>query len=404
MIRLVVLFTGGLDLYQVMQSLNLPSSMQFDHLLQRLSLRLLCSCSLEDLLTNKRLILGTQWNCRGQFDVRLNRQAIAQVLLQLVAQLDAQAVQTQEVAAYMAREVLQAAERDKTANKSSHTVRMSAKKEAFQGTAASASTPPCVRDPAAFARWWLHRIGLLLQYSPESSWTWTFDSLQEVLLGNLWICSVLSPDQFGWWKSALSNSGGLADAWMSAGESFREEFASSKYVRAMGSGGSTQSQGAASQSSLQSGQDSSLESSIASTFPFATTGSSPAHSVARPAQQTQQQCYDRAEPPEESADNPRVKTCEEQEDELLECYELFAKHLVGVHVVRIEAGTSGLTCVLEGWNLFSLLPRMSPSQLGRRTSFVRMASSASGGSASSGMGDEGTRVSRRTATNSRQMM
>ncbi|KAJ0410811.1 hypothetical protein ATCC90586_010134 [Pythium insidiosum] len=62
-VRLVLLFTGEMDLYEVLQSLKLPSSMQFDHILQRFTMRWLFSHSLEEILTNKRLVLGSQWSC-----------------------------------------------------------------------------------------------------------------------------------------------------------------------------------------------------------------------------------------------------------------------------------------------------------------------------------------------------
>eukprot|EP00644_Phytophthora_capsici_P016196 jgi/Phyca11/115572/e_gw1.28.119.1 len=95
-IRLVILFTGGMDLYHVMQSLGLPSSMQFDHLLQRFSFRCLCSHSLEDLLVMKNISLGAQWSCRTQLDVRLNRQAWAQMMNQVAHHLNAKLTHEQE--------------------------------------------------------------------------------------------------------------------------------------------------------------------------------------------------------------------------------------------------------------------------------------------------------------------
>lgn len=59
------------------------------------------------------------------------------------------------------------------------------------------------------------------------------------------------------------------------------------------------------------------------------------------------------------------------EDQLLEFYDFCARHLQGVHVVRAEAGTSGVTCVLEGWNIFSLLPRIHQGQLVKKASLIR---------------------------------
>ncbi|EGZ26858.1 hypothetical protein PHYSODRAFT_477229, partial [Phytophthora sojae] len=101
--RLVILFTGQMDLYQVMQTLGLPSSMQFDHLIQRFSLRWLCSHSLEDLLVTKNLNLGAQWACRTQMDMRLNRQAWAQIFDQVAHQLDAELAHEREDAEYIAQ-------------------------------------------------------------------------------------------------------------------------------------------------------------------------------------------------------------------------------------------------------------------------------------------------------------
>lgn len=378
-IRLVLLFSGGLDLYQIMQSLHLPSSMQFDHLLQRFSFRMLCSHALEELLVNKRLGIGALWACRGQLDVRLNRRAIAQILKQLAAQIDAQAVESEAVHAFVSQERARWKEQQLSKSKQrpggSNGSPSQPGSSSTTSRAATAAKDEGCPDSSRFTMRLL-QLAELLEVSAEVSWTWTFDNLQEILLGNLWVRSVLSPQQCDWLRGVLTNEGGLAAAWKTVGDSFRQEFASTRYAQASSSGGGpSQLTRTGSQSTLPSGsadpaRTNGFAMSIAAGFPFAP--STPTSDL--PPQQGPGQYGSHTTTAEQ-------KTPEEVENELLELYDLCGKHLAGVHAIRAEAGTSGITCVLEGWNVFSLLPRVVQSQLGRRTSLVRTGSAVSVASA-----------------------
>jgi hypothetical protein len=371
-IRLVLLFGGGLDLYQVMQSLHLPSSMQFDHLLQRFSFRLLCSHTLEELLSNKRLDVGELWACRGQLDVRLNRRAFSQIFKQFAAQIDTHAAQFEEVNGFVLQERERLKEQQLGKSKQRH-------QRSGGSTATSSTSQP--RTSSATSRgpttgnsegnrgtspftMRIFQLAELLDVSAELSWTWAFDNLQETLLGNLWTRSVLTPQQYDWLCSVLASEGELAAAWKAVGDSFRQEFAGSKYAQ-VNSGGGPGLTRTGSQSSLPPGsvRTNELATSIAASFPFAAplTAIAPLH---QPGQQT-------------SDAKGEEKTPEQLENELLELIDLCGKHLAGVHSIRAEAGTSGVTCVLEGWNVFSLLPRVAQSQLGRRASLTRTGSAVS---------------------------
>lgn len=371
-IRLVLLFDGGLDLYQVMQSLHLPSSMQFDHLLQRFSFRLLSSHTLEELLSNKRLDVGELWACRGQLDVRLNRRAFSQILKQLAAQIDTHAAQFAEVNGFVLQERECLKEQQLSKNKQRQ--QRSDGTNALSATSQQRTSSATPREPTSgnhegrrgtsplTTR--MLQLAELLDVSAELSWTWGFDNLREIVLGNLWSRSVLAPQQYDWLCGVLSNEGGLAAAWKAIGDSFRQEFAGSKYAQASSGGGPGLTR-TGSQSSLPPAfvRTNELATSIAASFPFSAplTATAPLHQ------------------PEQQASDAKAeeKTPEQLENELLELIDLCGKHLVGVHSIRAEAGTSGITCVLEGWNVFSLLPRVAHSQLGRRASLTRTGSAVS---------------------------
>lgn len=360
-IRLVLLFSGGLDLYQVMQTLNLPSSMQFDHLLQRFSVRMLCSHTLEDLLTNKRLDVGTQWSCRSQLDVRLNRRAISEILRQLIAQLDANAKQNVDVLEFVAQEKARLKEQESHKNKKQSTKSPSRKAPSATTSVANDSDNKGHPSPTYSIRNMLSLIASVLEYSQETSWTSTFDNLRAIIFQNAWLRSALAPQYFEWLSGVLSTAGELSMAWKAIGDSFRQEFANTRYAQTS-SGGGAQLTRTGSQSSLpQSPPDTAknaISSSIAASFPFAPSVS------AQPGQKQQEE-------------EVEEKSAEDLENDLLELYDLCGRFLVGISVIRAEAGTSGLTCVFEGWNIFSQLPRVAQSQLGRRISLVRTASATS---------------------------
>lgn len=406
-IRIVVLFSGEMDLYQVMQSLRLPSSMQFDHMLQRFSLRVLCSHSLEEILTSKRLEFGSQWSCRAQLDARLNKQAWAQILSQLAKKLEVDAEQEADERAFLAEEKerkQQQAELQHLQHSQQQQLQQqqaSRKPQAHSSgedhhLGSEADTEVTQRDELHGVRVWLARIAAVLGCSQEVSATVSFVSVSDALLGNRWVASLLSPKLLRHIKHMVLTPGGVASEWKSGCDSFRAEFRSTQYAQGNGSSrtaGNSLSR-ASSRSSAQLADDfSSLEHSIGAAFPFATPLST-AESHKRPLQTSGALPSERPEigmgDAKDAPTNEKkreLKAEEAQENELLEFYDMCAKHLLGVSVVRAEAGTSGLTCVLEGWNVFSLLPRLQ-AQLGRMKSVVRTKSSASttsnSGSAASG--------------------
>lgn len=403
-IRIVVLFSGEMDLYQVMQSLRLPSSMQFDHMLQRFSLRILCSHSLEEILTSKRLDFGSQWACRAQLDARLNRQAWAQLLSQLVKKLKVDAEQDAEERAFLAAEKeknLQTDLLNARQRRDPHLHHGPGKPQTHSTNSGSSSSASDQHDEAPQqdalhgVRYWLEKLVAILGHSQEVSATMSFVDVSDALLGNRWVASVLLPRLLRHLKHMITTPGGVASEWKSACESFRAEFGTTQYAQA--GGGSGTARKTLSRTSSRSSEQTDLSSqdqSIRTAFPFATPVSS-SESHKRPLPPSSSTLPSARPEVSEgstgggnsinakaslgSAKMREIQREEAQENELLELYDMCAKHLLGVSVVHAEAGTSGLTCVFEGWNVFSLLPRVqAPS--GKIKPIVRIKSSASAAS------------------------
>ncbi|KAE9127118.1 hypothetical protein PF005_g5667 [Phytophthora fragariae] len=352
-VRLVILFTGKMDLYQVMQTLGLPSSMQFDHLIQRFSLRWLCSHSLEDLLVMKNLNLGAQWSCRTQMDMRLNRQAWAQIFDQVAHQLDAELAHEREDAEYIAQVK---AEREQKKKKSIVPNQQRQSKLDNQHDA----EPPNARSKTESRQLlWirsLRRLASALKHSQQLSSTWAFANLGTAFRENQWLCGALSPQWYELLKRVLETPGGLAAGWRAAGESLRAEFADTNYAEA----GATRP--ALGHRTASRATGSSTEFTLAP-ISAAAMKAPPTARLAEPPKVTARQSHIQYEPSQPATEAPEEKTTEYS---LLEFYDLCARHLQGVHVVRAEAGTSGITCVFEGWNIFCLLPRIrqAPTRTG----------------------------------------
>jgi hypothetical protein len=363
-VRLVILFTGKMDLYHVMQSLGLPSSMQFDHLVQRFSLRLLCSHSLEDLLVTKSLNVGAQWSCRTQMELRLNRQAWAQVLAQVGAQLDAELDHEREDAEYIAQGK---AEREQKQRKSP----ASPTQHKAQSTSTQPGVPSHQRDEGAQHTTaesrqrsliqLLNSIARALKHSQHLSSTWAFTSLAAALEDNQWLRSALSPQWLEFLTRVLGTPGGLAAEWKALGDSLRAEFADTSYAHVsaarpvLGHRPSSRTLG------------SSSEFTLAPFAAAATKTPTPSRLAEAPAKLSARTHHNQYEPSDAAEATEEKST----EDQLLEFYDMCARHLQGIHVVRAEAGTSGVTCVLEGWNVFSLLPRIHQGQLAKKASLIR---------------------------------
>jgi hypothetical protein len=374
-VRFVLLFTGEMDLYEVMQSLQLPSSMQFDHLLQRLTMRWMFSHTMEELLTNKRLVVGSQWGCRGQLDARFNRQAWGQILRQGARQMNDELVMEQEE-----REFMEAQQRQQQQQQQD--------KHKENGKVSSSEVPQYVdSDRDALRAWinWLERVALLIDSVKELSLSWSFRSLQSVLDENAWLKTVVSPSTFERLHRLVSSAGALATEWKSIGDSFRAEFADSRFVEAtvaasaalpigssLGTRGTPLRSGLSSaddrQSSSGSRRGSSSQSSIAAAFPFSSAVSTPvttARDNGSPLAAAVMEEADKSDPVTLRKDDPL-------EYDLLEFYEMCTKTLQSVHAMRAEAGTSGVAVALEGWNVFSVLPRVVPTTLvGRRSVVIR---------------------------------
>ncbi|KAJ8575047.1 hypothetical protein ON010_g4170 [Phytophthora cinnamomi] len=360
--RLVILFTGKMDLYQVMQTLGLPSSMQFDHLIQRFSLRWLCSHSLEDLLVTKNLNLGSQWSCRTQVDLRLNRQAWAQIFDQVAHQLDAELAHEREDAKYIAQVK---AEREQKKKKSVvPNFRRQSKRPDNQH---DAELPNAGNNAESRQNMWIRSLRCLafpLKHSQQLSSTWAFANLGTAFRENQWLYGVLSPQWHELLKRVLETPGGLAAEWKAAGESLRAEFADTNYAKA----GATRPVLGHHTASRVAG--SSTEFTLAP-LSAAATKAPPSARLAEPPKLTARQSHIQHEPSQPTSRTAEIPEDKTTEDLLLEFYDLCARHLQGVHVVRAEAGTSGVTCVLEGWNIFSLLPRIHQGQLVKKASLIR---------------------------------
>lgn len=394
-IRMVILFSGGMDLYHVMQSLNLPSSMQFDHLLQRLSFRFLCSHSLEEILTSKRLDFGSQWACRLQLDARLNKQALAQILSQLAKKLETDAAQEAEEMEFFAAEKAKKIQTESQQQQQQQATRKTSVPAAslcdshdddhyhLNNVAADEKSRTLKANRFANIRTWLEKAADVLGFSQGVSATLSYANVNDALLGNRWMASVSSPKLFRHVKHLVTTHGGIASEWKSGCDSFRSEFGSTHYAQGTGAGSRNLSR-ASSRSSVAPGTEdpSGLEHSIAASFPFATPMSTseshkrPPIPVSSRAETTAAGGGDAKDAHASEKKQREMPKEEMQENELLELYDMCTKHLMGVSVVRTEAGTSGLTCVLEGWNFFSLLPRVA-AQSGRRMSLVRTKSSTS---------------------------
>lgn len=212
MARLVILFTGQMDLYQVMQTLGLPSSMQFDHLIQRFSLRWLCSHSLEDLLVTKNLNLGAQWACRTQMDMRLNRQAWAQIFDQVAHQLDAELAHEREDAEYIAQ-IKAECEQKKKKSVVPNQQRQPKSTRSGQPDNQHGAEPATACNKAETRQLsWIRTLRLLafaLKHSQQLSSTWAFANLGTAFRENQWLYGALSPQWYELLKRVLETPGVL---------------------------------------------------------------------------------------------------------------------------------------------------------------------------------------------------
>ncbi|KAG3225854.1 hypothetical protein PC129_g3564 [Phytophthora cactorum] len=333
-IRLVILFTGGMDLYHVMQSLGLPSSMQFDHLLQRFSLRFLCSHSLEDILVTKNFNLGAQWSCRAQMDVRLNRQAWAQILSQVAHHLDAELTHEREDAEYIAQ---MNAEREQKKKKSlvPNQRRSSARsrpednqQEGDSQHSAIAESEPESRQHLLIQS--LRRVAYALEHSQQLSSSWSFNNLGSALRENQWFRSVLSPEWFKLLKHVFDTPGGLAEEWKANGDSLRAEFADTGYVRA----GTRTAHGhhPTSRATGASTELKNTETAKSSEKPKITAQHS---NILHEPKLAAHHGHDPNQPATNAPESTEDKSAEHL---LLEFYDLCARHLQGVHIVHAEAG------------------------------------------------------------------
>ncbi|DBA02822.1 TPA: hypothetical protein N0F65_006612 [Lagenidium giganteum] len=497
-VRLVVLFTGGMDLYQVMQSLDLPSSMQFDHILQRFTLRMLFSHSLEEVLTNKRFAISSQYAVRGQLDMRLNRKAAGQILRQLVRQMqreedevkqDAEAVATEKVKRQdQERQHQLRYGRGKTPQGASNSRKgATTYNQQLKGNGSTVPDCPHTHLPIPSLPTKLERLrsallraATLLGHSQEVSLTWVFANCQELLTGNALVRSILTPASFEYWNRLLSGPGALATLWKQTCDSFRAEFATTKY------GGQVQTQmnrrlsRAMSKSSILTFDEIQSETASLAQFPYATPdtrrrsqlsqrrrqstsieeaaaaavaavdGKQPSATpdtarrsiIRRPSTSSVVQAmegepttarhpvlphrpsvasiassgtgietvedgmgrpplvsrssissvasgYNHVAPADEVPETPappEMTPDEQLQHQLMETYDACLRYLSSVNVIRAEAGTSGVTCVVEGWNIFSLLPRIQQGVLNRRATLTRTKSSASNTSNGGGTG------------------
>ncbi|KUF78058.1 hypothetical protein AM587_10013733 [Phytophthora nicotianae] len=350
-IRLVILFTGKMDLYHVMQSLGLPSSMQFDHLLQRFSLRFLCSHSLEDILVTKNLNIGAQWSCRAQMDVRLSRQAWAQIISQVAYHLEAELAHELEDAEYIAQ---MNAEREQKKDKSLMPNQRSSAPNRDEREVRNPQNPVFAEIKTESRQHMLikslRRVANALQHSQQLSSLWSFTNLGSALRENPWFRSVLSPEWFKLLKHVFDTPGGLAEEWKAKGDSLRAEFDDSSYVRA-----GTRTAHGHHPTSRAAETTKSSEPKLHNGF-----------------QQEMKMATHHGHEANQQGTNATESTEEKSEEHLLlEFYDMCARHLQGVHIVHAEAGTSGVTCILEGWNIFGLLPRIHQGHLAKRVSLTR---------------------------------
>lgn len=389
-VRLVILFSGEMDLYQVMQSLNLPSSMQFDHLLQRLSFRWLSSHSLEDMLMNKRFLLGSHWACRSQCDVRMSRHAWAQILKQWAQQMEyakARDEEDREYADYLKRQDALQKEQERTLRRRATGFKKGRASLAFTSNNNQEEFSRKKRErkdaEPGGALYWVKLAAQALDASQDISSTWSFPSLTDLLLDHSWLASALSPARFEYLRHLLSSTGAVASEWKLGGDSFRAEFAATRYAQtaaSRGGGGSGVTRMFSRVSSRSSLLDESLQStSVASSFPFASPAPTP--ETSRRGGRSEYQggtARSTARSVDDNSSRPEMTKEEQLENDLLELYDACCKILLGLRVVRAEAGTSGLTCVLDGWNIFGLLPHVYQSAASaKRSSFVRTKSSVS---------------------------
>ncbi|KAG2849285.1 hypothetical protein PC111_g108 [Phytophthora cactorum] len=329
---------GGMDLYHVMQSLGLPSSMQFDHLLQRFSLRFLCSHSLEDILVTKNFNLGAQWSCRAQMDVRLNRQAWAQILSQVAHHLDAELTHEREDAEYIAQ---MNAEREQKKKKSlvPNQRRSSARsrpednqQEGDSQHSAIAESEPESRQHLLIQS--LRRVAYALEHSQQLSSSWSFNNLGSALRENQWFRSVLSPEWFKLLKHVFDTPGGLAEEWKANGDSLRAEFADTGYVRA----GTRTAHGhhPTSRATGASTELKNTETAKSSEKPKITAQHS---NILHEPKLAAHHGHDPNQPATNAPESTEDKSAEHL---LLEFYDLCARHLQGVHIVHAEAALYGL--------------------------------------------------------------
>ncbi|KUF98283.1 hypothetical protein AM588_10010850 [Phytophthora nicotianae] len=292
-----------------------------------------------------------QWSCRAQMDVRLSRQAWAQIISQVAYHLEAELAHELEDAEYIAQ---MNAEREQKKDKSLMPNQRSSAPNRDEREVRNPQNPVFAEIKTESRQHMLikslRRVANALQHSQQLSSLWSFTNLGSALRENPWFRSVLSPEWFKLLKHVFDTPGGLAEEWKAKGDSLRAEFDDSSYVRA-----GTRTAHGHHPTSRAAETTKSSEPKLHNGF-----------------QQEMKMATHHGHEANQQGTNATESTEEKSEEHLLlEFYDMCARHLQGVHIVHAEAGTSGVTCILEGWNIFGLLPRIHQGHLAKRVSLTR---------------------------------
>ncbi|KAH9158697.1 hypothetical protein LEN26_002784 [Aphanomyces euteiches] len=115
-VRVVFLFSDGLDPFNVLLDLGFPQSIQIDHFLSRLRWTTRTNVSLNDVLTNKRFNLAKHLCLRSVLNVCLGRHACGQTIEQACYQAQYEADEEARVDQILNQERKQRRENNRSAN------------------------------------------------------------------------------------------------------------------------------------------------------------------------------------------------------------------------------------------------------------------------------------------------
>ncbi|ETW04892.1 hypothetical protein, variant [Aphanomyces invadans] len=296
-VRVVVLLTEAMDPFNFLLYLGFPSSLQFDQLVSRLRWTALFNVSANEILTNKRFNPAKHFAVRSVLNVCVGRQACGQIVEQACYQAKYEASSRYVEDEIIHRELQQ-------------------HNEHFIATSASstASTTPSKSDPRLAMSWneqvkrsqqdvarkwhmWADKLAKFFKFSKTLSVNLHVASVANLLRADSVLHSLFHPDVLSEVLRVLSTTGSIHSIW--------EEWTAS----------------------LEQELHELVEATSVDAPPTATTWRRQDHALHK---------------------------------SMLHVYDVLTSNVLGLNLVKGEAGTIGFSLLVEGFNIFPLLPKVPP--------------------------------------------